>query len=341
MKDNSKERILICREGAIGDVLHTLPIVKYLKSQLKNSSIEYLTAPNIGEVLEKYCPYIDKIWIYKKGKEKELADDILKDGKKVDRFFNLHSTFRFNLFNRTCIRARKYFQYRPNKTLHAVLDFAKVFDTSISAFNLNSSTLYVPDSKDLLSQYNLHKDNYICLVPGVGKHRTSRAWPLENWLNLVRKILSSRKGYKVVFLGGRDESDIKPYFYDFDKDTSLNLIDELSLGDTAKIISTSACLVSCDTGLLHLASALSVKVIGLFGSTKFSRTGPYAKEYIVMNAKNCSCRFFGFKTCWRTKENFGNCMHSIKVDEVLSNVLKFIFSETKLTDQTISKVLSI
>lgn len=336
MKDNSKERILICREGAIGDVLHTLPLVEYLKSKFKNSSIEYLTSPNICEVLEKYCPYIDKTWAYKKGKEKKLADAVLQEKKIVDYFFNLHSTFRFKLFNRTYIKARKYFQYRPNKTLHAVLNFAKVFDASISAFNLNSSTLRIADSKDLLSQYNLHKNNYICLVPGVGKYRMSRAWPLQNWLDLTRKILSSKKDYKVVFLGGRDELEIKPYFYNFGKDVSLNLIDELSLCDTAKIISTAACLVSCDTGLLHLASALSVKVIGLFGSTRFSRTGPYAREYIVMDAKNCSCRFFDFKKCWRTRENFGSCMRSIKVDEVLLNVAKFTFSETQVINQVLS-----
>ena len=331
MKDNSKERILICREGAIGDVMHTLPLVKYLKSKFKNSSIEYLTSGNICEVLEKHCPYIDQTWTYVKGNEKDIAVEILENGKKVDYFFNLHSTFRFSLFNNRYIKARKYFQHRADKNLHVVLNFAKTFDASISAFNLNSSTLHISDVRDLLNQYNLHQKNYICLVPGVGKHRTSRGWPLQNWLDLASKILSLRRDYKVVFLGGSDESGIKPQFSNFEQSKSLNLIDELSLSDTARIISASACLVSCDTGLLHLASALSVKVIGLFGSTKFSRTGPYATEYVVMDAKNCTCKLFGLKTCWRTRENFGYCMNSIGVDEVLLNVGKLTFSETLLS----------
>ena len=320
-------RILLCRLGGIGDVIHTLPLVKYLRKKYPTSSIEYLTSSSVADLLESYCPFIDKVWRFDKKKKRQISFDILSKQNKIDYFFNLHSSLSFYFFNLFFIRAKRFFQYKKDNSVHAVINFAMTYDRSVSAFELDSKTLIEEDCSALLNKYNLQENKYICIVPGVGKSRIHRAWPFENWLSLTKKFLFLEKDFKVVFLGGEDEKTIfeKPQesisIPGF-KDRAVNLIGELSLSDTTKIISKSSKVISCDTGLLHLASALSKKVIGLYGPTLPKRTGPFTSDYQVLVAKDCKCvsGLWDLKKCKMTKLSKGFCMDSLTVDNVFLNI---------------------
>ena len=320
-------RILFCRLGGIGDVLHTLPLVKYLRKRYPNSSIEYITSSSVADLLESHCPYINKVWVYNKREQSKIAHKILqyqderqKTVGKIDYFFNLHNSFSFYFFNLFFIKAKQFFQYKKDKNVHAVINFARTYDKSISAFELESKTLIETDSAHLLKKYNLQENKYICLVPGVGTSRIHRAWPFENWFSLAKKFLFIEKNIKIVFLGGEDER--KMFDGWVEKDPVINLIGKLSLPDTAKIISNSLKVISGDTGLLHLASALSKKVVGLYGPTLPKRTGPFTSEYQILVAKNCKCinKIWDIKKCKMTKLPKGFCMDSLTVDNVLTNV---------------------
>lgn len=312
-------RILICRTGGIGDVIHTLPLVKYLRKKYKNASIEYLTSESIAALLSEHCPFINKVWSFNKKQKKEIACEIVNSGRKIDYFFNLHSSLSFFFFNLFNIRAKKYFGYKKDNSFHAVVNFARTFDKSLSAMNLDSNTLYVKDSSEILLKHNLKENKYICLVPGVGSERPHRAWLFENWLSLTKKYLTCEKDFKVVFLGGKDEEKIISNKLPGFKGRALNLTGKLDLCEVAEIISSSYSLISCDTGLLHIASALSTKVIGLFGPTLPLRSGPFTGNYQIINAKNCKCQD-DLKKCRISisGKHPGYCMNNLSVDEVLS-----------------------
>ena len=322
MKSSKPEikRILLCRLGGIGDVIHTLPLVKYLKSEFKNASIEYLTSYDIADLLVTACPYIDRVWGFDKKNKTKIASDILSNSK-IDYFFNLHSSLSFFFFNLFYIKAKRFFQYKKDNNVHAVINFAKTYEPSISAFNLDSKTLFINQSKDILSEFNLKENKFICFVPGVGRVRMHRGWPIENWVSLTKNYLERENDFKVVYLGGKDEERIVGFLPSIDNQT-VNLIGKLSLFDNAKIISSAFALVSCDTGLLHLASALSTKVIGLYGPTLPKRSGPFTSDYQILSVKNCSCIgiFKDIKKCKKTKDNYGYCMNKLTVNDVLSNI---------------------
>lgn len=310
MKDKSK-RIVLARTGGIGDVIHTLPLAKYLKKQYPNASIEYLTSGNISMLLKDTCSYIDKAWNY-------LEPIDLRD---VDCFFNLHGSLKFFLFNLFKIRAKKYFHYRKDRNLHAVINFAKTYNSSLSAFDLENKTLFVQGEKELLSKYDLKEGKYVCFVVGVGKERPHRAWTIEKWEELTKVFLSQEKDHRIVYLGGKDELRLIGYLPEI-KNRTINLIGELSLVDVIKVISCASCIVSCDTGLLHMASALGVKVIGLYGPTLPERSGPFTINFKIIRAKNCECisKFRDIKKCKKTNELPGYCMNNLSVEEVLSNL---------------------
>lgn len=345
-----EKRILLCRLGGIGDVVQTLPLVKYLKKKYPSASIEYLTSQMVADLLKSHCPYIDKVWVYDKKNKRQVASNISKEYGKVECLINLHGSLSFYFFNLFFVKANKFLQYRKNNNFHAVINFAQTYDRNISAFELDSKTLIENESEEILRKYNLQKNKYICIVPGVGKSRTHRAWPFENWLSLTKKILFAEKDCKIIFLGGDDEKQIfekwlaasreieKPED-DFSipgfKDRAVNLIGKLNLTDTANIISKSSKLISGDTGLLHLAGAFSKNVIGLYGPTLPKRTGPYTSSYKALVAKDCKCisGLWDLKKCKMTKLSKGFCMDSLTVD----NVLLAISGE--ITDRKIESVV--
>lgn len=316
--DARVKRIVVCRSGGIGDVLLTLPLVRYLKKRHKNASVEYITAQNVCEVLNEYCSFIDKTWTYNKRNSKKVAGEILSDGKDIDYFFNLHGSLRFFLFNVFHLKAKKYFHYKKEKDLHAVVNFAKTFDPLISAHNLEAKTLSVDENKVVLNEHDLKENKYICFVVGVGKVRPHRAWGMESWVMLAKKILAmTEPEFKIVFLGGEDEEKLSGYFSNLNNRT-VDLIGKLNLNDVSKIISGSHAVISGDTGLLHLAGALSKKVIGIFGPTLPERSGPFTSDFDVLKAKNCLC-IGDLKKCKR-KSGSGMCMESVSVDDIVNKL---------------------
>lgn len=322
-------RMLLCRSGGIGDVVQTLPFAKYLKNKFPDSNIEYLTSRTISELLKDCCPYVDKVWIFDKGKQKKIAQEILnyQASNKIDYFFNLHNSLTFFLFNLFYIKAKKFFQYKKNYSYHSVVNYAMTYDRSISMSSLESKTLFVNEKNidELLVLHGLKKEEYVCMVPGVGKARPHRAWAKENWIELARQIAYIRNGMKFAILGGQEEELLIPFFRSNKNIT--NLINKLSLVDNAKIILYSKVVISCDTGMLHLASALGKKVIGLFGPTEPCRFGPFTNTREagaeVIFAKDCQCigKFKDSKKCKISKEDeTGLCMSTITVENVLSKV---------------------
>ena len=313
------KRIILCRLGGIGDVMHTLPLVKYLKNCYKQASVEYITSSYIAQLLKVSCSYLDKVWSFNKKEKAKIAKDILSNGVKVDYIFNLHTSSSFFFFNFLYIRAKKLFQYKKDNSVHAVVNFAKTFDPNLSGLYLDSKVLSMDQDSAILTSHGLNANKYICIVPGVGKVRPHRAWSIENWLSLSKKLSYYEKNLKIVFLGGKSELDLIDDFSGFG-DRAINLIGKLDLTETAKVILSSAYLISCDTGLLHLASALSKKVIGLYGPTLPQRSGPFTGDYQVFVAKDCKCLggFFDVKKCKKTSEANGYCMNSLDVNQIVS-----------------------
>lgn len=333
MKDNSIiHRIVLCRLGGIGDVIHTLPLAEFLKRKYPNSNIEYITSGDTADLLSSHCLYIDRVWICDKENKKQLAGKILSEKGKIDYFFNLHSSPTFFFFNLFYIRAKKYFQYKKDNNVHAVVNFARTYDAAISAVELKSNTLSVNNAGSVLDKYGLKDVRYVCFVPGVGKVRTHRGWPFEKWLSLTKKLLHHDKDIKVVFLGGKDEEKIIENWLklvrevfaenieqDF-KSCTVNLIGKLTLSQGAEVISKSKYLISCDTGLLHLACALSKKVIGLYGPTLPERSGPFTGNFEVIRASDCECigRFRDIKHCKKSNLPIGSCMNNLNIESVFN-----------------------
>jgi len=100
------------------------------------------------------------------------------------------------------------------------------------------------------------------------------------------------------------------------KKKAVSTAGDLSIADSAALLARCNCLVSADTGPLHLAAAVQTPVIGLFGSTDPRRTGPIGKRHQVIR-RGLSCVPCEKKHC---PLGTRSCMADITVDEVFKAV---------------------
>jgi len=149
-------------------------------------------------------------------------------------------------------------------------------------------------------------------------------WQSKNWFadqiaacaNLLRR--DHRLG--VVLLGGASDRQLAEQSLALSEPGVVNLAGGTSLREAIGIIARAKVAVGPDTGLMHIAAALNVPVISLWGATEPARTGPYGFASLAIKGEApCS-------PCYRKHCQIGRqCMRSIGTDEITAK-LKRVFN---------------
>lgn len=143
-----------------------------------------------------------------------------------------------------------------------------------------------------------------------GKMGKVKRWPYFAELsNVLRKYYDAR----VVLVGNGDE---------LAGVSGENFVGKTDILHTARILTECDALVTVDTGLMHVADALDVPMVSIWGGTIASKNGPIsAKARIVRSCIPCQpCQYTPkFDTCERPE-----CLNSLTVGEVMRNVRTLI-----------------
>jgi heptosyltransferase-1 len=105
-------------------------------------------------------------------------------------------------------------------------------------------------------------------------HGTSRAdkeWPEDNWIAVGRALRQRGLGVKLPWGSEAERARSERLSQAIDGST---VPPRTPLDETAKLIGAASLVVGVDTGLLHLAAALSVPLVGIFVATDPAKTGP-------------------------------------------------------------------
>jgi heptosyltransferase-2 len=134
-------------------------------------------------------------------------------------------------------------------------------------------------------------------------------------MNLAKNLFST---YQVVFVGL--DTSIKNKLNRLESNNLINLIGKTSLKDVAEILSHAECVVSNDSGLMHLSSAVDTPIVGIYGSSSPEYTPPLCEESkreIIYKNLDCS-------PCFKRSCPLGhtNCLNYITVDMVLSAIAR-------------------
>ncbi len=105
-----------------------------------------------------------------------------------------------------------------------------------------------------------------------------KAWTLQGWQDCGRWLAA--RGLAVVLTGGPDAAE-RDYVGQLDRmlPSAVNLAGTLSLGETAWVLSRARIYIGPDTAVTHLAAALGVPVVALYGPTNPVKWGPWPAHY--------------------------------------------------------------
>jgi len=143
----------------------------------------------------------------------------------------------------------------------------------------------------------------------------AKRWPAERFA-AIGDWSVERWGAKVLVLGSKAEKDICMTVCKSMKHPSVNLCGTTTLGEAMALIKSCHFFVSNDSGLMHVAAALDVPMVAIFGSTNPDATGPRSrKARIVRRQTDCS-------PCLKPDCPVGyHCLQAIEPDDVWNEMV--------------------
>jgi heptosyltransferase-2 len=135
-----------------------------------------------------------------------------------------------------------------------------------------------------LAALDLQRGAYDVFAPGA-EYGPAKRWPTRHFAELARRL-----ELPVVLLGSTKERDLCHEIADLvnaaQPGKCRNLAGETSLSQAFSVIAAARCLVSNDSGLMHVGAALGVRQVALFGSSSPLHTPPLNDRATVLWLKN-------------------------------------------------------
>jgi len=159
------------------------------------------------------------------------------------------------------------------------------------------------------------------IIVNAGAKSHVKRWPFERFANLCDRIIRELKAdvYLIGTDNGMDNADNDRVVIDkvigAMEEDSVDLVGKTTIGELFHIVRNAECIITNDSAPLHLASALNVPTIALFGPTDERKYGPLSKKSKVIR-RNIACSPCEQAQCEHNYE----CLRGIDVDEVLKEV---------------------
>ncbi len=304
MPDKQKN-ILIIKPSALGDIVLALPVLSALRKGCPNIRISWLVRPEFAPLLENH-PDLDEIIIFDRkflGKwwcsPKRFAALVslirkLRSGN-FDAVLDLQGLFRTAVlpFLAGCKKrfgmataaefAPIFYNIKvstdPNSA-HLVDYYLKIAraagasDTDVE-FKLTPAPESANWLDDTLTKNKINRDNYVVFVTGAA-HDVKR-WPVEYFAALADKISASHAS-SIIAVGTDKEKTITQKLKSLAKTDVADFTSQTNITQLIALLSKAALVISNDTGPGHIAAALGVPLVMIFGPTNPGRVAPYKKE---------------------------------------------------------------
>ncbi len=321
-------KILIVKPSSFGDIIQANPVLTAIKSAWQGCSVDWLVFKQ-WEAIPKMFPLVDNVIAWdRKGGIKEFFK-ILKEcnKQKYDLVIDLQGLIRTALLVRLMNAKRKVGvsgmkelswllvkePYKRNKKENAVI-------RNLNSVSYITGVQYAPKfdiicgsiSVDKLKDFNLTKDDFVVAFVPFSRGKT-KTWDVHNYVELARMIKEENKNIKILVLGSAK---------DCGKIVSEDVIDicgKTDIKELACILKMCKFAVGADTGAMHLANALGINNVFIFGGSDINETSPYGDKAKIISAYlPCSpCR----GKCKFTTEK---CLQRITSETVFENIKEWI-----------------
>jgi lipopolysaccharide heptosyltransferase I len=335
--------ILIVKLGSIGDIVHTLPALAALRSAFSDARIDWLVETRCREILLDN-PSLDELiqvdtlrWrkrLHSAGTWKEVAASLRHlRRRRYDVVFDFQGLVKSGLtawlarsprrigFERSRLR-ESFSAVFTNEWIPVPFERGHVIDKNLSLLKAvgidtreREFPMKVPES--LVENVSKALDElgfseYVLINPGGGW--VTKIWDSSRYGALAAEILRELDLPSLV-LWGPGEEDLAESVVASSRGAA-RMAPPTELRELIPYSRRARLFVGGDTGPLHIASALRVPVVGLYGPSDPVQNGPFWEDDIVV-WKSASC-----SPCYKRRcPGLGMvCLTSVEVPEVLDAV---------------------
>jgi ADP-heptose:LPS heptosyltransferase len=332
-ENDQVQSILVIHQGALGDFILGLPALKSLRKNLPRARMTIMGYPRIIELADQRF-YADEIFSID---QREMATFFVR-GRPLDpslsRLFD-----QFNLIVLFGKDEEGILVENLRRVSHGLILHIIPFPPSDEAVHLtdhllrqfswrgfpiseSNPRLHLKKSdqdrgKDFWGSHGVtleEKTKVIILHPGSGSKK--KVWPQDRFLNLAQ-LLQNRLGSKILIVFGPAEgSEVEKVFKGMNPRIFIQA-KGLSLKELASVMEGCRLFIGNDSGISHMASALGIPTIAIFGPTDPRVWSPRGEKVWVVRKKIlCSpCPRERFLHCIEPE-----CLKGIMMEEVLKGL---------------------
>ncbi len=325
------KKALIIRFNSIGDIVLTTPVIQSLSDA--GYVVDYLCKSAFAEI-PTANPMVRRCWSYV-----DNLTALVRELKKehYDLVVDLHNNLRSRKVRSglkapaRVLKKRPIEQFlltrfgrRPRVSKHIVHRFlatvareGKISSEPKLSFHINQ------EAEAEISRLDLPASP---IAIAVGAAWQTKAIPEAKLIDVINQFV----GYPIILLGGHAE---KPKAIRLQQAVDNELIDlcgKVSISGSAAVIRRSLCLLTGDTGMMHIAASLGVPMVAIFGSTHpvlgytpfYGERGKDSFSIIQNNNLNCRpCTKQGKASC--PKRHF-KCMNDLDTRIIIKNMQSFV-----------------
>ncbi|MBE0643339.1 MAG: lipopolysaccharide heptosyltransferase II [Bacteroidetes bacterium] len=334
MSRSPLRKILIIRLSSIGDIILTSPFLRVLKSGYPDCEVHFVTRKEYGTILE-HDPHIDRLLLVDttEGRAGLEALNLRLSQEHYDAVFDLHNNFRSRVLRNGLSshvhRIKKRGLRRLlliTKHINIYKDIVAVPDRYIETaarYGVQSDAegprLYLTEDIRLSARMKLRAAGIDPTIPAIGicpgaKHFTKR-WPAEHFTSLAGQLAA--QGNHLLLFGGGEDHAVATAIREAAPGQIHDLTGRLTLLETAAAMEHCKALITNDSGLMHMATAMQRPVVALFGSTvREFGFFPYHSPASVLEVADLPCRPCTHIGRARCPKGHFSCMRDIAPESV-------------------------
>ncbi len=273
--------ILAVRFSSIGDILLTTPLLRAIRHSHPGARVTVLTKRAYLPLLS-HNPHVHRVIGLAPGRSLTSLATELRGDEYTD-LLDLHDNLRSRVLRllvpgrwrtypkhrlaRALLIHAKRNRYRdrrpvPERYFSAVRHLRVVPDGAPPEFFIGPEAL--KEAAGWLRSVGLESEpKIVAMAPGAA-HATKR-WPVEHWRILIDRLV--KDGSAVVLVGGAEDTHLAAELCHAAPNRVANAAGSFGLQGTGALLQRAGVVVSGDTGVMHMATAVGTPVVALFGPT--------------------------------------------------------------------------
>ena len=345
------KNICILRLSALGDITHTLPLLRTLQKHWPDTAITWIVGKTEYQLVKDIEGVEFIIFDKSQGLAAYKAIRQQLKGRHFDVLLQIQLSLRASAisffvpadiklgFDKERAKDLQWLfskqKIKPASTRQHVVDSFMEFTSYFGLKPVMEWDLPVSDDARESLKHKLDKkdqNKLLVINPcAAAKSRDWRDWTTEGYA-AVADYAHEQLGMTVVLNGGSSsrEQNVTTAIFSLCKEKPINLVGQTNIAEMVALLDMASAVIAPDTGPAHIANALNTPVIGLYAATNPRRAGPYRFQKLVVNHYPAALeKYYELSVGdapWGQRIQNAECMAMITAEEVIRKLEKVLSS---------------